>query len=63
MTVKEITEAFELLRKTCDPRGHAVLRALENLCIVEHVALEGLIAATKSPDAIVTRIDNYSKKA
>jgi len=37
---EQIAEAFELLRSQCDPRGHALLNALENLCLVESYALE-----------------------
>ena len=61
----EITEAFQLLRDLCDPRGHDLLLTLENLCIVETLALDAVLEVTSQlrPSNVVSLIDRYSVKA
>ena len=60
----DVMEAFALLREMCDPRGHNLLTALENLCIVDSVALDGILQATEllltPPPGVVSRIEDYS---
>ena len=47
MNEPEIREAFVLLHETCDPRGHELLAALENLLITETRILDNVIQATR----------------
>ena len=61
-----ILEAFALLRKQCDPRGHALLKALEDVCLTESAALERVMDAIANPapvSNVVSMIDRYSVKA
>jgi hypothetical protein len=61
-----IAEGFRLLRERCDPRGHDLLRALENLCLCESIALDAVVKAVREPDEpsnnVVEMIDHYSRK-
>ena len=65
----QIRDAFSLLRETCDPRGHSLLTALENLCIVESVAIDGILNISRElreieeRSNVVSLIDRYSVKA
>ena len=69
MHQQQIHEAFALLRETCDPRGHALLDALESLCIVESTAIDGILNISRELVAIeecsnvIPLIDRYSVKA
>ena len=61
-----LAEAFRLLREQCDPRGHDLLRALENLCIWESIALDEVLESMqglgKAPSNVVEMNDHYSRK-
>ena len=62
-----LAEAFRLLREQCDPRGHDLLRALENLCIWESIALDEVLESmqglgSKAPSNVVEMNDYYSRK-
>jgi hypothetical protein len=46
MNEPEIRDAFVLLHETCDPRGHELLAALENLLITETRILDNIVQAT-----------------
>jgi len=66
---EQIAQGFALLREQCDPRGHDLLLALENLCLVESIAIDMLAVgqATPSPEAdalsnVVFLTDRYSMK-
>lgn len=60
---ESINHAFDLLRKQCDPRGHDLLQALENLLVVENMALDAVIEALGEPKSnVVSLIDRYSVK-
>lgn len=59
----EIVAGFDVLREFCDPRGHGVLDALEQLCIVEAAALDAVLeAAAPEPSNVVRMIEHYSRK-
>jgi len=66
---EQIAQGFALLREQCDPRGHDLLLALENLCLVESIAVD-MLAAGKAvaPSGeqelsnVVFLTDRYSMK-
>ena len=64
MQPSEIAEAFTLLRQLCDPRGHPLLTALENFCLVESVALEAVLDGLREvqPSNVIPLIRDYSVK-
>lgn len=47
----EIMNGFDALRKVCDPRGYALLDALERLCVFE----------TRSLDSILVELDHLER--
>ena len=56
-----ILEAFALLRKQCDPRGHDLLETLESLMLTEVASLnriEEVMGTLRSN--VVSMIDRYS---
>jgi hypothetical protein len=63
---QQIAQGFELLKTQCDPRGHALLDALQSLCIVEAMALDSVLVAM-SPEAetsnVIPLVRDYSVKA
>jgi len=62
---EQIAQGFALLREQCDPRGHDLLLALENLCLVESIAIDMLAAApteAEKPTNVVFLTDRYSMK-
>ena len=59
-----ILEAFALLRKQCDPRGHDLLEALENLVLTEAASLNRIEEVMEPLRTnVVSMIDRYSVKA
>jgi len=70
MNEPEIHEAFVLLRDICDPRGHQLLTALENLLVSETRILDDVVQVTREweitqrPSAnVVPLLRDYSVKA
>lgn len=59
---QQIADAFDLLRTQCDPRGHALLEAMENLWLVESAALDCILDIPEPPSNVVSMIDGYSMK-
>lgn len=67
MKSNEIHEAFCTLRQMCDPRGHDILDALENLCVSESVTLDEVIRTAThlkiQATNVIPLIRDYSVKA
>ena len=66
-----ITRGFELLRTQCDPRGHDLIDALEDLCLVQNMAngmtqkaLETVLDDLRSPEPsnVIPLINAYTVK-
>jgi hypothetical protein len=63
---QQIAQGFDLLRTQCDPRGHALLDALQSLCIVEAMALDSALGAmgeTPVETNVIPLVRDYSVKA
>ena len=61
---EQLVEGFAALKNQCDPRGHALLDALQNLCIVEAVALDSVLSAMRPDDVtdVIPLLRDYSMK-
>jgi hypothetical protein len=58
-----ISQGFNLLRGLCDPRGHDLIDALQDLCILENMALETVLDESRSLSSnVVSMIGRYSEK-
>ena len=66
MRTHEIHEAFDLLRDLCDPRGHALLKALEQLCIMEALSLDAVLEQLQEVSQssnVIPLLRDYSARA
>lgn len=60
---ESIIQAFDLLRSQCDPRGHALLEALQDLLIVENMALDVVLEAmSEDRSNVIPLVRDYSVK-
>lgn len=61
--VEPFRNGIALLREMCDPRGHALLDAIEGTLVELIVALDRLAAVQDGRPAVLADNDRWSRKA